>query len=243
MKRIIEYRITRIFFYIFMIVLLLVVAVIARGNRTKKAIKAFTDRGVFVCSIGNVEYYKVPKKYSYEDANGIIDGYGDHTIGTIGDIYVNDGNPMGIFGGDFVTKRLFIGHGSIVSDNDGSHIYEIMGYLPYNYLKESDNGWYGETITINMVVLRPKQVNKEILVDYLKENEGAKYNFFFITHPKHRFYCLDLLSRSLRAAGSEVENNIATLGCDFICSDELYMIYYKECIGYRKYRIYYLSEN
>ena len=73
------------------------------GHQTNKEIKNFIERGVYVTTINKTEYYKVIKKYDYEDATNVINNFEDIYVGSVGDIYISSKDPLDFF----LTKYLF----------------------------------------------------------------------------------------------------------------------------------------
>lgn len=241
-------------FLIILIVLLLLIALffIEVGVKSKacdKEIEAFKERGEYDCTIGTVEYYKVIKKYDYEDVESrIVNKADDRYIGTTGDVYVLNTDPLGTIFTEELSRKLWFGHSGIVYSSDAKKVIEVVGNVSKeeNIVKEYYNDWYEVNIK-EFAVLRVKGTNetdKENIKTWCDEQKGKKYNYFFVAHLKDAFYCLDIASRAYQEIGKDIDGNFnITLGSDMISDDDTYLIYYKEIVygvDLLDYRVYYL---
>lgn len=223
---------------------------IIEKNKIDNIVDEFKSRGQLVYQNDIYSYYKVEKKYEYEDTSNILDNYSDINVGTTGDIYVTNRNPLSGF---FVTKWLsrlsYIGHGGIVYSEDGSKMVEIVGNegRENNVVKINDNTWL-EIDSPNYIILRPKNITneqKDIIQSECNKILGSRYNYFFLISSNKRFYCTDLISYIYKKVDIILNKDMFfTTGSDIIVNDDTYMIYYRErYINNKKvcYNIYYLA--
>ena len=223
---------------------------IIEKNNIDNQIEEFKSRGEIIYQDDIYSYYKVCKKYDYEDTNNIVESYDDKFVGTIGDIYVTNRNPLPSF---FVTKWLsrlsYIGHCGIVYSEDGSKTVEIVGNKSReeNVVKIYDNEWL-DIDSPNYIILRLKDINakdKENIVNECNNVLSCKYNYLFLFHNKKRFYCTDLISYIYKTVNINLNSDyFFTTGSDLVENDSTYMIYYRERYVENnkvKYNIYYLD--
>jgi len=220
-------------------------------NKIDKSIKEFKSRGELIYEMDNFRYYKVSNKHDYEDSSNIIDTYTDINIGTVGDIYISNRDPLGDF---FITKWIskisWIGHAGIVYNEDGSQLLEIVGNKSKedNIVKIYENNWMNVD-SDKYLVMRVKDIDindrKEIR-NISDSIIGCKYNYFFLFSSKKRFYCTDLISYIYKNIDINLNNDyLFTTGSDIASNDNTYIIYYREkYIKNNKvcYNIYYLDE-
>lgn len=246
MKR--KYKIFILVLSILLIITTIYIEVL--GNKTNSSINEFISRGVYQFTDDGVEYYKVIKKYEYENVEDrIVDNYNDKYIGSIGDIYISSKDPFDFFVTEYISNNVRIGHACIVSTENAEKIIDVYGNKSKeeNIVKESQNTWHEKNIP-EMVVLRVKgfkEENKIEILNYLKASYNKKYNYIFLIHMENRFYCTDLCSRAYESIGFNIDGNaIITTGTSMINDNDTYPIYYKKHVNKKevKYQVYILSE-
>ena len=223
---------------------------ITEKNKIDKIINEYISRAEFVYQNDIYTYYKVIKKHQYEDTNNILENYNDVNVGTTGDIYLTNRNPInGFFVTGLISKMSYIGHGGMIFDKNGKRIVEIVGNKSWaeNEVRINDNTWLTKD-SPNYIVLRNKNINnneKEILKKESEKILGSKYNYTFISNKK-TFYCTDMISYLYKQIKIKLNKDLFfTTGSDIITNNEMYIIYYRE--RYIKdnkvcYNVYYLSE-
>lgn len=219
------------------------------GYEANKCIKEFISRGEYVTTINKTEYYKVVKRYKYEDTSNIIDDIEDKYIGTTGDIYISSKDPLDFFLTNYLSKRLRIGHGALVQSEDALTMVEVTGNdsKENNVVKEVPNEWF-ERKNEEITILRAKNIseeNKKDIQNSLNDKCGMPYNYLFLIHAKNRYYCLDLCSRVYEEINNDIDGRtLITFGSSMIKNDNTYIIYYKKKVKSNdiNYRVYYLSE-
>lgn len=227
-------------------------------------IKDFKDRGVFVETIGDTNYYKVLANDGEDGKNVFSIENGDNFIGTTGDIILTNRNPLRYSNTiiikhlvGFFAKNMFIGHASLNVTDDGGVLLEVTDHEVDGYsniednkgVKYSQNTWITEDDGSPYIIgLRVKQIDDTIkanLVDFASNNIGKPYNKLFITR-KDRYYCTDLVSRAYLDSGIKINyDGFFTTGNDMIVSGETYIIFIREkyIINDKEYyNIYYLQE-
>ena len=130
------------------------------SNEIDKDIIEFKSRAVYVDSIDNFNYYKVIKKYDYEDSRNICNNYTDISVGTIGDIYVTNSDPLGgFFVTEWISKYAWIGHAGMIYNEEGTKTIEIIGNgnKKDNIVKIYDNDWL-EKVSSELIILRVKDI-------------------------------------------------------------------------------------
>ena len=226
----------------------------------------FKDRGVYQYSDDNIKtsYYKVPMKYEYEDVSRNIFNFDSRWIGSKTDIILTNRNPMrenpalaGIVG--FLATNFYVGHATINSNESGSRMYEVVGNstkLEDNVVRESFNSWLtveealkdkGDSpMIIGLRIKGTTEEDRDKIIEYAENQEGMPYNFSFLFNRHKSFYCTDLVSRSTRNAGINVNYDfLATTGNDIIVSPNVYIIFIRETIiedGIKKFNIYFLDD-
>jgi len=262
MKYINKKRKTISIIIIILVVLLLPIGIVnTKGNASEKVIEEFKSRGKLVSTetvIKNdksytIEYYSVKKEFEYEDVGRRINnGYTDSYIGAIGDIYLTSSD----LAGTFITKWFFdktkASHAGIVYSGDGTKTVEIVGNnkKENNVVKIYDNDWLTQTGLPEVIVLRSKSVNSQNendIVKVLDEKLGSKYNYMIPFKSKNKYYCSDLVTRTIKDVTNvniNKKNNIVT-GANIILSDDTYLIYYCEKVNDKNidYRVYILEDN
>lgn len=223
---------------------------IIEKSKINQKIEDFISRSIYLYENEMYTYYKVPRKYIYEETDKILNSPEDKFVGTTGDIYLSNRNPInGFFLTKWISKMSYIGHGGMVYSNDGSQMIEITGNKgrKENIVKVIDNTW----LTIdspNYVILRVKDINdtkRERLVQEGNKIIGKRYNYTFISN-KNSFYCTDMISYLFNRIDVKLNNDsFFTTGSDIITDDDTYIIYYREKIFKNDkvhYNIYYMSE-
>ena len=234
----------------FIIILFCCVTLVeVEGHDANKKINNFIKRGIYVTTINKIEYYKVVKKYDYENTRNVIEELEDIYVGSAGDIYISSKDPLDFFLTKYLSKRLRIGHAAIVQSEDAKMMVEVIGNSTKenNVVKKVNNTWL-ETKNEEITILRAKNINEENkrnIQKNLKEKYGLSYNYIFLVHAENRYYCLDLCSRVYEEIGIDIDkNSIITFGSSMIKNDNTYIIYYKKKVQSDNinYRVYYLSE-
>ncbi len=225
--------------------------------------KNFKERAVFLGEhpvIEDVYLYTVEKKYDYEDLSRNTFN-GSSYIGSKTDIILTNRTPrLGsadlerIVG--FLSKNMFLGHSSINYTDDGSNMYEVVGNSSnpdLNVVLDSINDWHhliGSENSPYIVGLRIKNTTEEQrdkMVEYAEAQVGKKYNYTFIFNKLNTYYCTDLVSRSAKHAGININYDyFATTGNDMIASKNTYIFFLKETVvvdGKTRHNVYYLKEN
>lgn len=210
----------------------------------------------------DVSYYKVTKKYDYEDTEHFIydtNRYEDCYIGSMTDIILTSRNPLRKNGNaivrdisGFFAKNFFIGHATINIKDDGSELIEAVGNdSSNNGVRISKNSWietevrYGNDAQI-IIGLRLKNTTKESrdkITNDLIGLVGHQYNFLLPFYSKDKYYCTDLISRVLKRNGIKTNyDSFYTTGNDLIVSNQTYIIFLCERVEDGYFNIYYLSE-
>jgi len=220
----------------------------------EKEIKEFVERGEFYIEIGNTKYYKVSKKYEYEDVSKHIYSTTDPKkyVGSTADILSTTRNPLSSvpFIG-FFSRIAWVGHSALIMESDGSKICEVVGNEPDpkdNFVRIVDNRWIsGDTGSPHIVALRVKNLDDEDktkITDYatLQAQEQDRYNFFFPITQTNKYYCTDLVSRSINQASININyDGFMTTGNDMILSKHTYIIFYRVKVD-DKFLVYYLTD-
>ena len=203
--------------YILILLLLLVTIFIFditfESNEIDKDIIEFKSRAVYVDSIDNFNYYKVIKKYDYEDSSNICNNYTDISVGTIGDIYVTNSDPFGgFFVTEWISKYAWIGHAGMIYNEEGTKTIEIIGNgaKEDNVVKIYDNDWL-EKVSSELMVLRVKDISKSDKSNIINEGEeifGRKYDYTFLLGGNKRFYCLSLVSYIYKKIDIKLNNDM-----------------------------------
>lgn len=211
----------------------------------------------------NVDIYKVKKEYDYEDAEPFIfdSSVGSkYYIGSKTDIILTTRNPLrknntaivrDISG--YFAEKFFLGHATINIEDDGSQIIESVGNDDqFKGVRIKENEWiYSEVRYGNdaqtIVGLRIKGIDdetKDNICERLKQLEGKKYNYLLMFYSSNKYYCTDLISRTLKQENINVNyDSFYTTGNDLIVSNSTYVIFVCERIEEGHFNIYYLSED
>lgn len=231
-----------------------------------KKIEDFKNRAVFIGKDEireNVYYYKVIKEYDYEDVSRNTFDINTRIIGSKTDIIITNRNPMrGVTFVehlvDFLSKNFFVGHATINSTDDGSKMIEVLGNASIpenNRVVESYNDWMYIEDTLKqdsespiIIGLRIKNTTSSIrdeIIDYAKMQIGKGYNYSFVFNRHKTFYCTDLVSRSIKQAGINVNYDyFATTGNDMIVSNNTYIFFLRETVivdGQKIFNVYFLE--
>lgn len=232
-------------------------------------ISDFKDRGLFVGEDNsgrmlNTFYYRVPKKYDYEDTSRNIFDFTYRTIGSKADIIITNRNPMRdeptlALPVGFLSKNFYVGHATINSTDDGKRLYEVIGNSSYpenNVVTEGANDWIrveeylGEDgdspVIIGLRIKNTTSEQRDTMINYVESKVGMPYNFSFIFNRSKSFYCTDLVSRAVKSAGININYDyLATTGNDIIVSNNVYIIFIRETVvedGIKKFNYYYLDD-
>mgnify|MGYP001375922674 CR=1 FL=1 len=226
----------------FLLILLIIITVFLGNGITEKIfinqdIETFKARGVFVAEYGDTSYYLVSKKYDYEDSSKEVLNLNDRNYpGAKGDILITNRNPLreSVIVG-WISQIMWIGHCAIVSSDDGKNTIHIVGNqtASENIVKEVENKWiiWGHE-NDEIAIVRVKNINEEMIdkaLNYARSKIGYPYNYSFIFNQSYSFYCSDLVSRSIEAAGVNINyDNLVTTGADILISKNTYLVYYRE---------------
>ena len=263
-------RIYKVLNILLLVVFVAVYIFIANGFIEKaivnKEIEDFKNRGIYiehrVINKQVVKMYKVVKKYDYEDTSRPVYTYiksiDDYYLGSKTDITITSRNPMrnaemalvretcGFFANNF-----YLGHATMNITDDGSEYIESVGNNVDNKVIISPNTWIktevrGGDDTNRIVGLRLKNTTNEIrdkIVDSLVEKVGCEYNYNFFIPYKDKYYCTDLLTRTLSEHNYNINyDGMFAIGNDIILDNETYLIYYIERVESGVFEFYYLSE-
>lgn len=222
------------FIVLMFFVIVFIVDSVSESHEINKIVQEFKDRGQLVYETDTKHYYKVTKKYDYEDTSSpILRDYNSSHIGTIGDIYISNRDPLGFFVLEYISKKIYIGHSGLVYDKDATKTIEVVGNLDKkdNVVKEWNNNWIYES-SPNYIFLRVKGINeekrKEIQAEYEKL-KGQPFNYNFLCNNKNRHYCSEFVSYVYKQIGYNLNKDYyATTGADYIVDDDTYIIYYQE---------------
>ncbi len=220
-------------------------------KQIEKEINDFKNRAQYIYELDKVRYYKVVKQYDYEDTSNIVSRPNDKNVGTTGDIFVSDINPLGDFA---LTKWMadicWIGHCGMVYDKKGTKTIEVVGNSTKeeNVVKLWDNIW-GQKSSSTKICCRVKEIDDErrnILIEESNKIIGGKYNYTFVFGNKKDFYCLEVVSYLYNQINININSDyFFSTGVDFITNENTYIIYYSESIyenGIKYTNVYFLSE-
>ena len=226
----------------------------------------FKERGTYVKTIDiqgqTVDIYYVYPKYDYEDAESFVfddSELSKHYIGSSTDIILTTRNPLRRYGtaivrdiADIGAHYFFIGHATINVTDDGSEMIESVGNaIDGNGVRKVENTWiytevrYGNDAQ-KILGLRIKNLDndqKERICTYVTDLIGKEYNYLLPLYVKNKYYCTDLISRTLIKEKININYDyFYTTGNDIIISDETYPIFLCERIEEGHFEIYYLCE-
>lgn len=262
-----RYKLIKIYLNVLLIFFGIFIVFITNGYYEKAIINSTLDefklRAVYLKQDSknkNIHYYKVLKKYDYEDVSRntfqIDFGY----IGSKADIIVTNRNPLRgrsiiepLFG--YFSKNFFLGHCTINSNDDGSKMYEVVGNdlegSEYNIVCESTNDWriyLTDSNTLIIIGLRLKNTSiaqRDSIVEYLEAQVGKGYNYTFLFNRENSYYCTDLVSRATKSSKINVNYDyFITTGNDIIISKNTYIFFLREIViveGKPRYNIYFLE--
>lgn len=263
-------RIISFFKYTLLIILGLVLIFFTNGFYEKalvnKKLEDFKSRAVFIGKDElreNVYYYKVAKEYDYEDVSRNTFDISTRIIGSKTDIIITNRNPMrGVAILDplvgFLSKNFFIGHATINSTDDGSKIIEVLGNASTpdnNKVVESYNDWMivedslkeksESPIIVGLRIKNTTSSMRDEIIDYARMQIGKGYNYSFVFNRHNTYYCTDLVSRSVKHAGININYDyFATTGNDMILSNNTYIFFLRETIivdGVKIFNVYFLE--
>src|SRR5690554_6976197 len=210
-------------------------------------------------NLKNVHYYRVKKEYDYEDVSRNTFTIDERNIGSKTDVIITNRNPMRgtpvldpLVG--FLASNFYVGHSSMNSVDDGSRMYEVVGNSGTpgkNVVIEGTNDWYRyiEDIETPVIVgVRIKDTTEEQrdkMVEYADQQLGKGYNYSFIFNRANTYYCTDLVSRSAKYAGLNINyDHFATTGNDMIISKNTYIFFLRDIVyedGEPVFNIYFLE--
>jgi len=230
-------------------------------NRIQEFKERAVGEPVADSNIANTYYYRVPAKED-EDTSRNIFNFERRFIGAKGDIITSNRNPLrdyppwNFFIQPFA-HYLYLGHTSINSAEDGSRVYETLGNRNWenNIVQESTNTWilseeygsddYSSPVIIGLRIRNTTSEQRDKMIEYAASKDGYPYNYTFLFNRANGFYCTDIVSRSVAAAGINVNyDHLATTGNDILCSKNVYIIFIREVVienGVERYNIYYLD--
>lgn len=212
--------------------------------------------------IENTYYYRVPAREGEDTSRNIFD-FKRRLIGSQADIITSNRNPLRDYPvlRELVApfaKYFYLGHTSINSTEDGSRLVETIGNSIWsdNVVRETTNNWiteeesYGNDYSSPMIIgLRIKDTTPEQrdkMVAYARSKIGYHYNYSFLFNRANSFYCTDIVSRSVKAGGINVNYDfLATTGTDILVSQNVYIFFIREVVienGVERYNIYYLVD-
>lgn len=233
-------------------------------------IENFKERAEFVGQDQfryNTFYYRVPVKYDYEDTSRNIFNQDPNKrwVGSTGDIILTNRNPMRAaesktlaLSVGFLAQNFFVGHATLNINDSGSRLIEVLGNSSDpedNVVIETYNNWItieealrdeGESpIIIGLRIKNTTEEQRTRMVDYAKSQIGRPYNYSFLFNRSNTYYCTDLVSRSIKSAGININYDyLATTGNDMIVSKNVYIIFIREQIivdGEIRFNYYYLE--
>jgi len=265
-------RIIKVLEYVLIFVLVCCSIFILNGTIEKifvnKEIRDFKERGEYVgtetINGQNVKMYLVKAKYDYEDVSrpsfNKVEKYGviKYYLGSKTDITITSRNPLRMVDSGlirdiagFFSNNFYIGHATINITDDGSKYIESVGNLGSNNgVLESYNSWVDTEIrggddTNRIVGLRLKNTTEEIRENIAKEVQskvGMEYNFNFFIHKKDKYYCTDLISRTTKKYGIDINyDGMFSIGNDIILSKNTYLIFYIDRVSRGNFEFYYLG--
>ena len=222
---------------------------------TDVLINDFKNRGVLVHTQNNQRFYLVQKEKEYEDTSRrVLENFDNNQIGYTGDIYLTSRNPVPSSASiKILSEFIWIGHSALVIDEEAKQTIEITGndVNNDNVVKVWDNTWYDDLIeeTKEFAVLRVKNTNVNTtlnVVSSAKANIGKPYNYSIIFNTKNSFYCTDLITRSYKDNGINIDyDGLISTGVDMILSKNTYLVYYRQRVIENNevfYNIYYLGD-
>lgn len=265
-------RIMKVLEYVLIFVLVCCSIFILNGTIEKifvnKEIRDFKERGEYVgtetINGQNVKMYLVKAKYDYEDVSrpsfNKVEKYGviKYYLGSKADITITSRNPLRMVDSGlirdivgFFSNNFYIGHATINITDDGSKYIESVGNLGSNNgVLESYNSWVDTEIrggddTNRIVGLRLKNTTEEIRDNIAKEVQskvGLEYNFNFFIPKKDKYYCTDLISRTTKKYGIDINyDGMFSIGNDIILSKNTYLIFYIDRVSRGNFEFYYLG--
>lgn len=254
------------FFIIFLLLMIFVFNGLSEKKIVDSEIEKFKKRAIFekttVLQGQNVTYYKILKKYDYEDLERFVyntEKYSNCYIGAETDIILTSRNPLRMYGDAIVrdfagvlAKNFYIGHATMNITDDGSKCIESVGNdSGFDGVRIVDNTWietevrYGNDAQ-TIIGLRIKNTTKEQrnkIVEDIKKLEGKEYNHLLLFYMKNKYYCTDLISRTLNKNSIRINYDyFYTTGNDIIISNQTYIIFLCERVKEGYFNIYYLSK-
>lgn len=254
------------FFVLFVWLVLFVANGFLERGVVNSILNEFKERGTYEKTIDiqgqKVDIYTVKVKYDYEDASTFVFDDSELSkfyIGSSTDIIITTRNPLRMYDLAIVrdiagiTANLFYaGHATINVAEDGSEVVECVGNVPGNNgVRKVEQNWiftevrYGNDAQ-RILGLRLKNISfdqKERICTYVTGLVGKEYNYFLPFYVKNKYYCTDLISRTLIKEDININyDSFYTTGNDIIISDVTYPIFLCERIEEGHFEIYYLCE-
>ena len=238
------------FIFLLVFIIIFVIDCVFESVQINDKVNAFISRGVLTYENENKHYYKVIKKYDYEDISyPIIRDFSSSNVGSTGDIYISNRNPIELNLVGYISKHIYIGHSALVYDELANNTIEVIGNgkKEENCVKLWDNKWIYEK-SPNFIFLRVKGMNDNLKDKFINEcdkimGEDFNYNFLFNNNKKH--YCSELVTYLYNKLGYNLNNDYyASTGADYITNDNTYIIYYQEKVilnNKTHFNIYYLA--
>jgi len=156
------------------------------------------------CSVTNGITDSIKLNYVAE-----TDFYQAPTLGRYGDIYAIPNSNVEVvpFSSSFISY-YFGGHTGIILDDN--KVIETSGMNEKNENKVSimTNNLFSENRMVIGLRVNTNSKNIDDAVSYAKTLEGKKYNNTFLFLRKNRYYCTDLVSRSYKEAGVNLDNTM-----------------------------------
>lgn len=258
--------ITLVMFILFICIIIFVANGFIEQKPVDVILKNFKERSEYKESViyheQTVNIYEVKPKYDYEDVEYPVftkDENGDYYIGSELDIILTNRNPLRTEPlaivrdiGYFFSKEFYIGHATVNTSADGKTLIESVGNTnDFNGVREVENKWLKTEINFEndaqtIVGLRVKGLSNDIKSDIIKSLRsklGLKYNMNFIIPKNNAYYCTDLITRTFRDYGIELDYDwFYPTGSDIIISENTYPIFICERIEKGIFNIYYMGE-
>ena len=263
-------KLTKIFINTILVIIGLAIIFTVNGYYEKviinSQIDSFKDRAEYIGEDPyreNVHYYKVPKKYDYEDTSRNTFDVNTRIVGSKTDVIITNRNPMrGVDILDpmvgFLANNFFVGHSSMNTTDDGKRMIEVIGNSgtpENNTVVETYNDWIStedrlgsksvSPIIIGMRIKDTTEEQRDKMVEYAYDQIGKGYNYTFIFNRANTFYCTDLVSRAAKHAGLHINyDHFSTTGNDMIISKNTYIFFLRETVivnGEKIFNVYYLD--
>jgi len=100
-------------------------------------------------------------------------------------------------------------------------------------------------IIIGLRVKNTTEEDRNKIIEYADAQLDKGYNYTFIFNRENTFYCTDLVSRSVKNAGININyDHFATTGNDMIISKNTYIFFLRETVivdGEKVFNVYFLE--